>query len=409
MKRLAAIIATVFLASVSVWAQHNSYAIDDECHSWFMKAEQSMDDFESDEFDTAQQMFLETSLRKKDTKAQAIYYVEQLKRTSHLAQHVRSQDPIAWDSQAWNARIEQEKETAQRIARSTGYMQYYYYASELCQTYYYNTTQDVLASEMLMNMMEEARATDDEYALWKTLIYLERLYLRAGDRLHTQRYLLQAVKIFETTADQTIRRQGMTVQFCELADTYPPASDSARIFYRKAEATSRTKLDTLRFTYYKALLAAADGKMDEYRKHRDFCLSFAPFPSQIRSGRQCFDCVDNILAGKPAKSYAGSINALYSLQQMEFTSYLAAMHGQWETAAAIRNRLVERQYLNIFYLNGQRLDYMTAQYENNRLSADLEQAAQKVKRTTILAIVLVALMLSGALVYVLLQRRKKKK
>ena len=98
MKKLAAIIATVFLASVSLWAQNNSYAIDDECYSWFVKAEHSLDNFESDEFDTAQQMLLETSLRKKDTKAQAIYYVEQLKRTSHLAQHVRSQDPISWDS-----------------------------------------------------------------------------------------------------------------------------------------------------------------------------------------------------------------------------------------------------------------------------------------------------------------------
>lgn len=409
MKRLALILVVMALCGFRAGAQNNAYSIDDECFTWFTQAENTVDDFESDAFDTAQQMLLETSLRKKDTKAQTLYYVEQLKHTSHLAQHVRKQDEVAWDNISWNARVEKDKETLQRIAKATGYTQYYYYATELCQTYYFNTSQNVLAGEMLTAMMEEAKANNDEYAMWKTLIYLEKLYQRIGDQYSTQKYLSEVVRIYETTDDPTIRRQSMTIQLCELADTYHPASDSARMYYRMAEASCRTKLDTMRVTYYKAQLAAWDGKLDEYRKDRDFCLSMALFPSVILSGKQCFDCIDNIIAGKPTESFRNSINALYLRQQFSFTAALASHMGQWETAAKIRLRHIERLYSNIYHYNSQRLDQMTAQFENNRLTADLAEASQKVTRTTIWLAVLLAIILVGALLFSILHVRSLKK
>ena len=134
MKRL--ILILMLLVPASLWAQNNAYKIDDECYSYFRTAEQTVDDVESGAFDVAVQGLLESALRKKDVKAQTIYYVEILKRESRLAQTARTQDISSWDSSMWNARIEEARETAQRVARATGFMQYYYYASELCQTYY---------------------------------------------------------------------------------------------------------------------------------------------------------------------------------------------------------------------------------------------------------------------------------
>ena len=85
MKKQILILALLVLVLPAA-AQKNAYQIDDECYSYFRISEQNMDNFESDEFETAVQALLESSLRKKDAKAQTIYYVEILKRVSHEAQ-----------------------------------------------------------------------------------------------------------------------------------------------------------------------------------------------------------------------------------------------------------------------------------------------------------------------------------
>ena len=409
MKRLIPVLALLVLATFSAGAQNNAYSIDDECYKWFAEAEQSVNDFETDTFETAHQNLLESALRKKDTKAQNLYYVEQLKRTSNLAQYTRRQDDLAWDNQSWNARMEQDKETAQRIAKATGYMQYYYYASELCQTYYFNTSQDIAAGEMLVASMKEARESGDEYGMWKTLIYLGRLYIRISDKYNAQKYFLQAVRIHESTSDPTILRQSIVNQLCDLTDTYPVASVSARLFYRKAELGMSTRQDTMRVAYYKAQLAAWDGNMSEYSLNRDKCMSFPAFASIFRGGNQFFDCIDKILAGRPAGSFRSSIEGLYLHQQYVFTSSLAAHAGQWETSSAILVRFVDQLYSDISSINRQRLDHMSAEYDNNRLSADLAEASRRITRTTIWIAVLVTVILLGALLVALRHLRELKK
>lgn len=397
-----AIILIVLLSAFVAAGQNNPYSIDDECYKWFSIAEQYVDDFESDTFDEAQRNLLEISLRKKDTKAQNLYYATQLKHTSRLAQRTRRQnikDHVAWDAAYWNQRMEEERETAQRIAKATGYMQYYYYASDLCQTYYFNTGQDVIAGEMLTAMMQEARETEDEYAMWKSLIYVATLYKRIGDMINTQKYLLEAVKIYENTTDETILRQGMTTQYCDLASTFPVGSESARLYFKKAEDARLTQIDTLKVDYYKAQLAAWDGNAAEYRKLKYSCLSMQNFTFTIVGGDSFFECIDNILRGSSTGSFKNSIDSLYFHQQLDFASRLAAKLGQWETASAALAVYVERLNNDINNINNQRLGQMTAEYENNRLQAELAEASQKVIRKTIWVAVLLGVILLGFLTF----------
>ena len=408
MKKLTLILILLTASAFMAGAQNNPYKIDDECYSYFIAAGNALDDFETDAFEQAHQKMLETSLRKKDTKAQAIYYVEKLKRSSHLAQYVRKQDSFAWDSQSWNDRIEQERETAQRIARATGYIQYYYYASELCQTYYFNTQQDVLAGEMLTAMMQEARESGEEYALWKSLTYLGKLYQRISDQYSTRKYLNEVVRIYETSNDPTIRRQSITLQFFELGDTYPPESDSARFFYRKAAEACVTSQDSLRTQYYNAQLAVWDNDLASYHHYRDSCLSVASFPNLIRGGKALFSCVDAILAGKPVSSFRADINGLNLRQQMIFTSHLARKRGQWEAASAIQEKHIQRLYADIYLNNSQRLDHLSAKYGHERLSADLADASRQVSRRSSLVAILLAVMLLGWLILALIHKKSKK-
>ena len=71
MKKLILILFLLALV-IPAQAQKNPYQIDDECYSYFRISEQNMDNFESDEFETAVQALLESSLRKKDAKAQTL-------------------------------------------------------------------------------------------------------------------------------------------------------------------------------------------------------------------------------------------------------------------------------------------------------------------------------------------------
>ena len=397
-----AIILSLLTTALFATGQNNPYSIDDECYKWFSIAEQYVDDFESDTFDEAQRNLLEISLRRKDTKAQNLYYVTQLKHTSRLAQRTRRQnlkDNVEWDAAYWNQRMDQERETAQRIAKATGYTQYYYYASDLCQTYYFNTGQDVIAGDMLTAMMQEARESGDEYAMWKSLIYVSLLYKRVGDMSSTQKYLLEAVDIYENTSDETILRQGMTSQYCDLACTYPIGSDKARQNLIKAERSRLTQTDSLKVDYYKAQLAAWDGDAAEYRNLKYSCLAAPNFTYTITGGDYLFDCIDNILRGSSTGPFKNSIDSLHYHQQLNFTSSLAAKRGQWETASAILAEYVERLNNDITITNKQRLGQMTAEYENNRLQAELAAASQKVMRKTIWVAILLGVILLGFLTF----------
>ncbi len=156
------LITFLLVLSLALPAQNNPYGIDDECYVIYRKVESALG---TAGFSSINNQFLSKAIQKKDTKAQTLYYVQQLKHTSHLAQNIRKQnirDRVEWDAQSWNSLVDEQRKTLMDVVKATGYMQYYYYASDLCQTYYFNTDQDVVAVEILMSMMKEARLSGDE-------------------------------------------------------------------------------------------------------------------------------------------------------------------------------------------------------------------------------------------------------
>ena len=70
---------------------------------------------------------------------------------------------------------------------------------------------------------------------------------------------------------------------------------------------------------------------------------------------------------------------------------------------------MDQLYSDISSINRQRLDHMSAEYDNNRLSADLADASRRVTRTTIWIAVLITVILLGALLVSLKHLRELKK
>ena len=392
------LICAVFLP---LSAQNNPYAIDDECHKWFMQAELSVNDLDDDSFETANDRLLQTAIAKGDEKARTLYYVERLKRISQ-----RGQKAPAVERQSWNDAVNATREETCRVALETGYKQYYYYAYELCQNYYYNTRQTITALTLLNGLMEQARAEEDAYGQWLCLRYLSQLYLRQSDPINAKTYLLELVEIYENTDDPTIRRQGLTRQLLDLTEIYETGSDSARLFLSKAEKAALTHLDSLRVKYFASLQAAWDGDYASYHRLRDYCLNDRSFPFQVRTGENLFHCIDHIVALLPIATYQKDLDTLYYGHQRNYISKFAAKFGVWEACYRVDRRELLQVSSDLSRLNKNRLDEIAAQMGNNKLSADLAAQSQKLARNTIIIAILLTLILVGALVFTALHVRQ---
>ncbi len=401
MKRLTLIL---LLASVVSWsqvvAQNNPYGIDDECYQYFVQAEKAVDDLGSQDFDATVDALLNTAIQKGDAKAQTLYYVCKLKRVSREGQAA----PPGKRAE-YNAKVRSSRETLQQVANRTGYPQYYYYAFELAQTYYYNTGQETVAFKLLDDAMAEARKAGDEYGLWQCLRYISQIYTRRSDALNARRYLRESIDLYESSTNPLVKRQSIARQCFDLADTYSPASDSARMYIQLGEKHSTLTGDTLRLCYYKAQLAAWDGDREAFVRNRDMCLADRSFPYQFRSGVEFLQCVESIMDGKPFNSYKSQIDALYFEQQMNFVAYFASERHQWEPACFAFANLVERMRKDMESVNAQRLGELSALYGNNALQEDLARTSRKVNRVTWLVAVLLTIILLGIIAVTLMRIR----
>lgn len=394
----------VLSATFSMAAQNNPYSIDDECFKYFREAENSVDDLDNAGFDVALQSLWETAVRKKDAKAQALYYVVKLKRTVRYARLAPLDERLEW-----NARVDAELKTAQDFAKGSGYNQYYYYAQELAQNYYFNTQQDMAATNLVNMMMRECREAGDEYGFWQGTRYLAVLYKRMSDEINSARYFREYVHIRETTQDSLILRQGIAASCLDLGDTYPAGSDSARFYYKKAEKYARSLQDSVKIVFTKSMLAALDGDMQEYDDYKAFCKSQPVFKFAIHEGDVFFNCADNIMAGHPYSVYKVSADSLTMRNQMKYLEALASKRGQWEAAAKISSIHFRRIQSDLALLNSHRLEEISVQYGNNKLQADLADASRKMARNTMLILILVAVLLLAALLFVWLHMRALQK
>lgn len=195
MKKLITGILLFVLSMQGVAAQNNPYELDDACYPLFQRAELLVG---KEGFDSVNEALLEKALEKGDTKAQTLYYVERLKNVSALKRAGKVFTPED------DAQVLQAMEDVKRVASELGYSQYYYYAYDLTQNYFYNTGRQVRTFELVKEMREDAIARGEEYGIWMGNRYLVSLYIAQNDYISAKKYIVASLEMYENTEADTI-------------------------------------------------------------------------------------------------------------------------------------------------------------------------------------------------------------
>ena len=386
-------------------AQNNPYEIDDICYECLQRAEQTVDDLSTDDFEHANARLLEQSIVRHDEKARTLYYVFALRRLCR-------QGEVAAPEQRKqvNASVDAAFDKLLEVSRETGLTQYYYYSYDLAQNYYFNTRQVSRAFSLLDRMLKDSERENDEYGQWQALRFLAQIYQQQADFVNTRRYLTQCLELYHTTKDPTILRQPVTRIYCDLADTYDYQDDTCRLYYKLAMQAAQAHLDTLRCAYYQAQLAAFDKVIPEYEAKRDFCLKDPAFRSFFRTGPEMFLCVDAIVRDELPEQ--ALLDTLALARQQLFIGRLAAQWEQPDLSLYMMRKRYEDVQSILSHINDLHLEEAAGQYETFRLSRELHEKKEEVALATRLVAVMLVIMLIGALafslVHIRILRRQRK-
>ena len=379
MKKLITGILLFVLSMQGVAAQNNPYELDDACYPLFQRAELLVG---KEGFDSVNEALLEKALEKGDTKAQTLYYVERLKNVSALKRAGQVFTPED------DAQVLQAMEDVKRVASELGYSQYYYYAYDLTQNYFYNTGRQVRTFELVKEMREDAIARGEEYGIWMGNRYLISLYIAQNDYISAKKYIVASLEMYENTEDETIRRQSATRLYCDLADTYPIGHDSVSINIRKAELQSRHHLDSLRCTYLRAKLEAYQKNIPAYERDRDICRQDPSIRQISSTAGLMFDNIDQLVYGKPAPEI--KLDGMMShLREVKYIANIAEEYGYKDLAFEIEKRLVAYDETVLAKANQSKLTEIEAKLGNDVLSAQVDEAAGRAIRSRRLVISLV--------------------
>ena len=400
LRHLIALVLCCTAAALPCFAGGNPYAIDQQCYEYFRMAENLVDDTSNNAFEVANDALLKRAVECGDEKARTLHFVGILKRATRLNRH----NP---DRLAGNNAVEAARRQLMTVASETGYKQYFYYAYELAQTYYVNTRQEGHAQNLLQEMLSLAQDKEDDYGLWQGERYIATLYHSQNDFRNSRRFFQEAIRIYERSQDPLIRRQSLTRVCCDLSETYPVGSDSARLYIRKAEETAYLHQDTLRCYYYKSQLAALDGKPDTYSYYRDYCLGDPNFAAVIKATPEYFECVEGIMANSvSAQEFGSKFQHVNYVQQMVFLRELALRKQRWDIATTAGNGVIQSLYSAISRMNDMRIEEVSAAHGNYELSAQLARQQKRTRVVTSIVLTLVIVILAGVLAFVLWRYRK---
>ena len=400
MKRPVCIAVLICSTLISVFAQNNPYSIDDTCYEYYKMADKLVVDTNTDAFEIANNALLKRAQEVGDEKARTIFYVEKLKRVIRFAR-------IEEDHQIGNEMVEKQRLETQQVSRETGFLQYFYYAQTLVQTYYINTRQEIHAMALLREMMDIAAREQNEYGLWQSNIYVAILYQRQNDIINARKHTRNAIDIYDNSSDPTIRRQSITRQCCDLADFYHENPDSARFFIRKAEETSLTHADTLRFRYYKALFAALDKDTETYSKHRDFCLSDQFMENMVAGSTNVLAYVDAILTKAPFEAVVPLAQQVASRPSMLYSRNLALAYNREDVAGWMGSYIIATLYHDLSALNDIKTEEMSAMMHDSRLNLQIERQRTQILELWI-AIAVMAVALLALSIYIATKKNKNK-
>lgn len=378
-------LVTVFLllCAFSLRAQDNPYEIDDRCFQYFEQSEALVG---KQGFEPVNELLLQSAREAGDKKAETLYYVNALK---HIAKSPSTPEN--------DQKVDQAFETLKQAARENGYPQYFYFAYQLAQSYYYNNHQRERALSLVKEMQQQALLEDNAFGLWTADKYLASLYIAGGDYVSAKPYLIRALKTWQSTDDPTVRRQTPTRLYCDLADVYPIGADSVHVNVDLAARYAATHLDSVRVWYYQARLAALDGQDTYYRELRDNCLADNRFHQVRNYGPSFFSLVDAVLDGS-ITSRLDDVMALPAFREIKVIANLCERRGFEAFAFEVEKGIVTRMERMISQTNQSRLSELDVSMGKAALSADLATKESQISRITrLLLIVLVVLLVVAAI------------
>ena len=398
MKKLLAALF-VAAAAIAAAAQNNPYDIDDECYALFQEAELLVGKVG---FDYANATLLSKAIEKRDTKAQTLYYVGRLK---NLTRVLKSKKTTTKED---DAKVIKYMEDLKSVASDLGYPQYFYYAYDLVQNYYYNHNKMVHTMELVQEMRETAIARGEDYGVWMGNCYLISLYIAQNDYISAKKYILDVLRMYETTDDPTIRRQSATRLYCDLADTYPIGHDSVRVNLRKAGAARKQHLDTLRYEYHMAKLAAYDKDIPGYEKARDYCLKDPFLPQLSSTAERMFRYIDMLVYGVENPNIDVTGMAPH-LREVKYIANIAEEYGYNDIAFAIEKRLVAYEESVLAQANQSKLLEIEAKMGNDILSAQVDEETHRAQSAMRVVMLLTILILLVVVVFFIVYSRHLRK
>jgi len=367
--------------------QDNSYGLNNECYPYFLKAEGLLG---TESFKAVNDTLLRLALQHGDTKAQTLFYVERLRNAIIVARPDRNDELV-------NNCFREVKEAALRF----GYPQYYYYAHELAQNYYYNTGRIIKAMEIVQKMQDYALKNDDQYGKWISERYMVTLYIAQNDYGSAKKFVERSLQTYETSTDSIVRSQSVCRLWCDMSDYYPVGSDSARICLQRALDTRKLPFDTLRCEYYLAKMAALDQDMAAYRASRDYCIANPSLTVITTTGPLIFEIIDAIFDGTAGKKL-NDITRLTRLREWKYMAVLLQQNGYRGYALYIYNLLVEELEKQVSDNNQSRLAEMEARIGNVSLAANLREKSSQVTQMSRVAYLLAMTTLLIVITFLLL-------
>ena len=399
MKKIVTAVVCMVLALWAAQAQNNSYDLDDECFELYRKTETLVG---NDGFEAANAALLQKSIEKGDTKSQTLYYVMRLKDATR--RYRGKQSTPESDNEVMQKMVD-----LQKIAQTLGYPQYYYYSYELAQNYFFNHGQSVRAMDLVVEMRRIAVERGDEYGVWMGTRYIVSLYVAQNDYISAKKYIQEAIQIYETSSDPTIRRQSGTRLYCDLADTYPIGNDSVKVNLKKAEESAMTHLDSLRLYYHLAKLHAYERDVKKYEEVRDYCLGDPLLDQVSTTAVDLFKDIDMLVYHMPGTdTLTMEVNYL-RIREVKYLANIAEHFGYNDLAFEIEKKLVGRDERYLSQANQSRMSEMNARLGNVVLSSQVEKEQAKTQRAMSIIMLLVILILVSVMIFGIIYIRNLKK
>ena len=395
MKRYAIIILTLCLSMPLLLAQNNLYEIDDACYSLLEEAESQIG---RAGFEQANARLLEMSIVKGDARAQTFYYVERLK---DLIARLEGVNPSTNEQ---DAQVIRYMEDLQNMSLKLGLRQFYYYAYDLAQAHFYNHGKVVSTMELIQEMQQKAERERDDYGRWMAARYMVSIYVSQNDYVSAKKHILEALRIYNTTNEMSVRRQQIARLYCDLADTYPIGHDSVAINLKKAWAACSVHMDTLRCELYGAKLAAYEKDLEMYTLLRDRCLADPRLAQISATAPKLFENIDAIVFEHDASKI--NLTGMGSrLREVKYIADIAEHYGFKDEAFALKRQVVAFEENTLSQINQSKIMEMETSLGNIRLQGDLSREQAKILRMVVWMSILGVALLLGVAVFLFLNVR----